>query len=532
MKIELYHDIIAKKILEDASLEDQNLLKAEAFVKRRYEHFEVTNSLLDKQDLNYLRPFLDKCNLREIERGFIEKSQRAIQARVWRRRMLAILGFILLFIAAAYNYSRNILLEGLRRDDQAMISALKSEQALALGDPLAAMKFANQAISLSSDSIRVEVAKNTLLEIEESGLICSLEILDSITALDFYNGKIVTGTEFGSVEFWDESCSRMGSIESLQHENQVNSVVFSPDGEYVLTAGQDGVVNLVELHRGTVKSLTFESAIIHAAFHNGSKYILLADEEGQIRIMDIYLEEYIDTSVQIKPPVINVVFAPGPYEYMAANREVVKIKSLADKQELSLSLIDARYGFEQAEYVKSDYSSGAKILLKDGLSYTVWGTNGQLSNEPGYMALNQYLSTIEPKFVRFGKHGEYGTTQILFANTNGSLGVWTVGATVGRSLNTYRSTPELLISSTGKVRCVSFSNDDNLILVGNEFNELRIWSIREKRFIRKLRIKAEEILLKATNEYGSEDLYFLVHSQKGTLYLYDLQWIMKGVYGN
>lgn len=76
MRIELAHDLLAKKIHEKASQEDRKLLEIRQFIQQRFKHFDENKVLLARDDLNYIKPYLSKIPLKKYELRFIEQSQR------------------------------------------------------------------------------------------------------------------------------------------------------------------------------------------------------------------------------------------------------------------------------------------------------------------------------------------------------------------------------------------------------------------------------------------------------------------------
>lgn len=80
MKIELAHDFIAKKIYEEASLEDKARARATKFLHERYQHYVSSKKmLLTKDDLMYIRPYIDGMDLDEAEELYIRESKRIIK---------------------------------------------------------------------------------------------------------------------------------------------------------------------------------------------------------------------------------------------------------------------------------------------------------------------------------------------------------------------------------------------------------------------------------------------------------------------
>lgn len=87
MKIELAHDFIAKKIYEEASIEDKARARAAKLVHDRYQHYlSSKNFLLTERELTYISPFMERMDLVKAEYYYVRESKKAIKkAKLMRR---------------------------------------------------------------------------------------------------------------------------------------------------------------------------------------------------------------------------------------------------------------------------------------------------------------------------------------------------------------------------------------------------------------------------------------------------------------
>ena len=107
MKIELVHDILAKKIYDMASTEDKMLVKVHNFILNRYAYYKDANVLLDQNALNYIGPYVKLITLEKEELEFLKKSKQAIKRRRLMVNALIIGTLVVLFLAgiqAAFNF--------------------------------------------------------------------------------------------------------------------------------------------------------------------------------------------------------------------------------------------------------------------------------------------------------------------------------------------------------------------------------------------------------------------------------------------
>lgn len=89
MRIELSHDILAKKVFQKASKEDKQILQIERLISDSYQRYISRELFMERADIEYIEPFLGKINKTEVEREFITDSKAYIieQDRKRKRRI-------------------------------------------------------------------------------------------------------------------------------------------------------------------------------------------------------------------------------------------------------------------------------------------------------------------------------------------------------------------------------------------------------------------------------------------------------------
>ncbi|CAA6801156.1 MAG: Unknown protein [uncultured Aureispira sp.] len=87
MKLELAHDFIAKKVYEEASIEDKARARATKLLHDRYQHYlSSKNLLLTERELIYIGPFIKRMDLTREEEYYIRGSKKTIKkAKLMRR---------------------------------------------------------------------------------------------------------------------------------------------------------------------------------------------------------------------------------------------------------------------------------------------------------------------------------------------------------------------------------------------------------------------------------------------------------------
>ena len=82
---------------------------------------------------------------------------------------------------------------------------------------------------------------------------------------------------------------RYGALPPLRHESAVYSVAFSPDGQYLATATQDGVVRLWQAKTGQElrKWQAHENNATSVAFSPDGRYLASGGWDGKVKVWDV-----------------------------------------------------------------------------------------------------------------------------------------------------------------------------------------------------------------------------------------------------
>jgi len=111
MKLELAHDFLAKKIFEEASIEDKNRAKVTKYLQERFKHYQVSSDLLlNRRDLNYIKPYLNEIDLTKEEALFVQQSKKNLKTkRYWikAQNYATIVGFCALIFSSWALWERN-----------------------------------------------------------------------------------------------------------------------------------------------------------------------------------------------------------------------------------------------------------------------------------------------------------------------------------------------------------------------------------------------------------------------------------------
>lgn len=109
------------------------------------------------------------------------------------------------------------------------------------------------------------------------------QILDAIFSSD--GEFVITGGSDGSVQIW----SRDGTLleQFTGHSGNVMSVAVSPDGQRILTAGQDRAARVWDMEGNKTAELTgHKNGVVFATFSPDDHYIITSGMDGTARIWD------------------------------------------------------------------------------------------------------------------------------------------------------------------------------------------------------------------------------------------------------
>lgn len=264
MKIEITHDIIAKKIFEKGSEEDKLFSRATRLVKERFEASKDTATYLTDSELEFIKPQHTalEATLTKEEFKFILDSQRQKNKRLYRK--LAglvftgvIIGMIALFIFIYYSDKLKYW-SGIDSQAEALVS-----QALQNMDknPTYALNLAEKALRIDSKNIS---AKQVVYLLNRDHIFYKNILtnpLDSIraNAVAFSpNSQLIAFADKDSVYVKNiENTSSIDTRYSL-HKGVINDLVFDSDST-VISVGDDNKIMRWNFIDNTIKEINHKN---------------------------------------------------------------------------------------------------------------------------------------------------------------------------------------------------------------------------------------------------------------------------------
>jgi len=286
------------------------------------------------------------------------------------------------------------------------------------------------------------------------GSICSSPICFSP------DGKhIATGNDDASIYLFDIENEHNLKI-FKGHSEYVTALSFSPDGEYLASAGgldqtiklwntsKGQIIKTFKGHNGSVSSLCFSP--------NG-KYIVTGSDDNTIKLWNVSSGQNIRTLIGTKSRVTSVCFSPD-------GKQIASSESSGE----SIKLWDVLNGNNIKTY-KKDYHSGnsvsfspdGKFLISADLNGNIklWNvSNGQ--NIKTFGKVDEHVYSIS-----FSPNGKYFASAAI----NNKIKLWNVSS--GQNVKTFSGHSKQIYS-------VCFSPDGKHIASASDDRTIKLWDAR------------------------------------------------------
>ncbi|HEY9299297.1 MAG TPA: WD40 repeat domain-containing protein, partial [Phormidium sp.] len=271
------------------------------------------------------------------------------------------------------------------------------------------------------------------------------------------NGKyIATTAEAGIIQIWELSGKKI--IEFKGHNNKpVRSVNFSSDGKYIATAGEDGTAKIWNLSGKELTQLKgHKGELWSVSFSPDGKRLVTAGEDGTARIWDLSGKELIQLKGH-KGSIWDATFSPnGKYIATAGKDGTARIWHPSGRQLKKLI-------GHQGSVISLSFTPQGECLVTAGEDGTVqlWQISEKSLGQPLEKWNNSRDSVLN---LGFSPDGKYLAT----AGVDGKARLWDLS---GQLLAEFPSHQR-------RVESLSFSPNQKILATAGADGKVRIWNLQ------------------------------------------------------
>ena len=261
------------------------------------------------------------------------------------------------------------------------------------------------------------------------------------------------------------------------HSKPINSVVFSPDGRYGLSGGEDKSLKLWETETGQIIQ-NFEGhteAVSAVAFSPDGQQVLSGSFDKTLKLWDVTTGKIIRTLEGHDDAVSSVAFSPdGKYALSGSQDKAVILWKLADGDS-----VRSFTGHKKA-VLSVAFSPDGQFAISGSEDKTVklWEVDSGKNIHTFKREVHSFSAvaghTKAINSVAFSPDGQF----ILSGSNDKSLKLWDIEKS--RLVRTYRG-------SKGAVTSVTFSPDGQHFLSGGTGKTLKLWQVESKKSIREFK---------------------------------------------
>jgi WD40 repeat protein len=276
----------------------------------------------------------------------------------------------------------------------------------------------------------------------------------------------------------------------MKHSHWIASAVFSPDGNYILTASGDNTAKLWDLKGNLVNNFPHADQVQTAVFSRDGKNILTTSTDNTSRLWN--REEKQVTTYMHNSPVRTAVFSPdGHYILTASGDNTVKLWDWKGKQTAIYkhknSVLTAVFSRDGNYILTASKDNTAKLWDRKGKNLATFKHNSWIHSavfSPDNMhiltASNDNTAKLwdwnEKQLATF-KHDAHVRTAVFSLD-----GKYILTASHDKTARLWKLTGKLVtkLEHNGWVYSAVFSMDGDLILTASGDNTAKLWDRKGK----------------------------------------------------
>ncbi|MGK7902528.1 MAG: caspase family protein [Hormoscilla sp.] len=272
-------------------------------------------------------------------------------------------------------------------------------------------------------------------------------------------GILATGDANGTVHLWEKSGKKLSVLTG--HADKVNSISFSPDGQLLATAADDGTARLWDLSSGQqlAKMSGHQGQVLSASFRPDGLALATSGSDGTVRLWDLSGQE-LEQFQAHEGWIWSVSFSPNGSQIATGSGDGTAI--LWDLQGQKL----AEFQGHKRRVNSISFSPDGQKLATAGDDGTarLWNLQGQEIAE-----LKGHIGAVLS--VSFSPNGKVVAT----AGVDSTARLW--------SYHSKQQFVQLVTQFKGHqnwVTSLSFSPDSKLLATASLDGTTRLWDLQEK----------------------------------------------------
>ena len=287
-----------------------------------------------------------------------------------------------------------------------------------------------------------------------------------------------SGDEWDSnIRLWDvqtgellKTLKKRTAFEDFEGRD-VNSVVFSPDGNMIASGSGNGTIRLWNAHTGEfIKYLEGHTKSVNSVVFSPNGNTLISTGEDGVCLWDVNTGEYIE---EVQVPAVSAAFSPDGNTCAIASETGISVRNAHTFQ--YLKSLTRNIGSEDKFRGKDIGSIGSVAFSPNGNTIVSCGGNNIHLWDSG---TNQFLETLighteSVNSVVFSPDGE----TIASVSDDGTIRLWNVNT---------RKPFKTLMAHADSVNSVVFSSDGETIASAGNDRTVRLWNANTGELLRTL----------------------------------------------
>ncbi|KAF5347993.1 hypothetical protein D9757_014686 [Collybiopsis confluens] len=278
---------------------------------------------------------------------------------------------------------------------------------------------------------------------------------------------IVCGSNDGTVKIWNVQTGHLVGKPYQGHASSASSVAFSPDGQYVISGSYDSTLKMWNAQTGQPIQMPFSghsNSITSVVFSPNGQQVASGSDDTTVRIWDVYTGKEVCHPLQGHTDSITMVAVSPDGQYVASGSDDTTVRVWSIK---TAQLGQARGLFQghMNSIISVAFSLDSQQVVSSADDMIVKGWNIQTGEEVGELFQQQCHHGNPIISAAFSPDSQ----QLVTSSDDRSVRIWNVytGQQIGNPL----------LGHTDWIKSVAVSPDGQQIVSGSRDKTVRIWDV-------------------------------------------------------